>query len=478
MPIQIGEEKFFTRVDEAIENTFMRHAVSSAQDRLRHSRLESAEWLGNWEQWRHLGEQIRAHTLENLDYYLEELSNNVDKAGGTVFFAATAAEATDYIADVVQKKGAQKIVKSKSMVTEEISLNEALEKIGCDVLETDLAEFILQTDDWDAPSHIVVPSLHKNKEQIRDVFHKKLGYEGTSQPEELAAFARGHLRQKFLEAEVGITGCNFAVAESGSIVIVANEGNVRMTTALPKTQITVMGMERIVPTWQELDVVVSLLTRSAVGQRLTSYITGLTGPKGQGDADGPEEFHLVIVDNGRSDILGTEFQSVLHCIRCAACINVCPVYRHIGGHAYGSIYPGPIGAVLTPLLAGYEQYKELPYASSLCGACTEACPVRIPLHPLLIAHRRKIVEEEKLAPVVERFVMRSFQIAARSPRLFNFGTRLAPVFLEPFTHDETIENGPGPLKPWTDIRDFPPPSPKSFHAWMHARQADDGKGEE
>jgi len=469
LPIKIGDKKFFERVDDALDDTFMRSAVRSAQDRLRHSRLESADALGNWEQWRRLGEQIRSHTLENLDYYLQQLSDNVSKVGGTVFFAKTAKDATDYISRVVQSKQARKVVKSKSMVTEEISLNEALEGIGCEVLETDLAEFILQVDDNDAPSHIVVPSLHKNKEQIRDVFQRKLGYQGTSAPEELAAFARERLRQDFLTADVGITGCNFAVAESGSIVIVANEGNVRMTTTLPKTQITVMGMERIVPTWEELDILVSLLTRSAVGQRLTSYITGLTGPRGANDADGPEDFYLVIVDNGRSDILGTEFQSALHCIRCAACINVCPVYRHIGGHAYGSIYPGPIGAVLTPLLAGYKGYKELPYASSLCGACTEACPVRIPLHNLLIAHRRKIVEEEQMSPKSERIAMRGFKIAAKSPRLFKFGLKVAPTMLGPFTHAGSITKGPGPLKSWTDIRDFPAPSRTSFHEWYKRR---------
>lgn len=467
--MKIGDKKFFDRVDEAVDDTFMRAAVRSAQDRLRGSRLASAELLGNWEQWRRLGEQIRAHTLENLDFYLEQLSDQVSKAGGTVFFAATAKDATDYISRVVQGKQARKIVKSKSMVTEEISMNEALEEIGCEVLETDLAEFILQVDDHDAPSHIVVPSLHKNKEQIRDVFRDKLGYQGSAKPEALAAFARERLRQQFLTADVGITGCNFAVAESGSIVIVANEGNVRMTTTLPKTQITVMGMERIVPTWEELDVVVSLLTRSAVGQSLTSYITGLTGPKGAEDVDGPEDFHLVIVDNGRSDILGTEFQSVLHCIRCAACVNVCPVYRHIGGHAYGSIYPGPIGAVLSPLLGGYKAYKELPYASSLCGACTEACPVRIPLHNLLIAHRRKIVEEEHLSPPGERIAMRTFKVVADSPGLFKFGLKVAPTLLRPMTHKGAIVKGPGPLKPWTDIRDFPAPNRQSFHAWYERK---------
>lgn len=475
MGIHIGEDKFFTRVAKAITKDYMREAVKSAQDRLRERRLKAADELGDWEEWRNHGEEIRRHTLENLDYYLLQLSDNVEKAGGHVYFAKTENEVNEYIQGIIRKKNAKKVVKSKSMVTEEISLNKALEEAGCKVVETDLAEFILQTDDHDPPSHIVVPCLHKNRDQIREIFQEKLGYQGSSIPEEMTAFVRGRLREEFLTADIGITGCNFAVAESGSISIVANEGNARLSTTLPKTMITVMGMERIVPTWEELDIMVSLLCRSAVGQRLTSYITGFTGPRGPGDIDGPEEFHLVIVDNGRSDILGTEFQSTLNCIRCAACINVCPVYRHIGGHAYGSIYPGPIGAILTPLLGGYEKYKELPYASSLCGACTEVCPVKIPIHKLLILHRRKIVEEEKMSPVSERVAMRAFRWAGKSPKMFRVGTKVAPILLQPFTHEETISKGPGPLKPWTDIRDFPPPSRETFHKWYLKRSREEEK---
>ncbi len=364
----------------------------------------------------------------------------------------------------------KKIIKAKSMVTEEISMNEALEELGCEVIESDLGEYILQIDDHEPPSHIVAPALHKNKDQIRDTFKTKKGYTKSSKPEELARFAREQLREEFLTADLGITGCNFAVAESGTITLVTNEGNARLATALPKTQITVMGMERIVPTWQELDIMVSMLCRSAVGQKLTSYVTGLTGPKREGEADGPEEFHLVIVDNGRSRILGTEFQSALHCIRCAACINVCPIYRHIGGHSYGSIYPGPIGAVLSPLLGGYDDYKELPYASSLCAACTDACPVKIPLHDLLIKHRRNIVEEQGKAPFGEKLAMKGFGLAAKSSKLFNNATKVAPTVMGPFAKEGKISKGPGPVKPWTDIRDFPEPSKQSFRQWYAKRE--------
>ncbi|MCG6170507.1 iron-sulfur cluster-binding protein [Anoxybacillus sp. LAT_35] len=467
MKINMGE--FHERVEKGIHNTFMRGAVAGAQERLRTRRLEAAEELGNWEEWRALGEEIRQHTLENLDYYLMQLSENVKKRGGHVFFAQTAEEANDYICRVVASKQAKKIVKSKSMVTEEIHMNAALEKLGCEVIETDLGEYILQVDDHDPPSHIVAPALHKNKEQIRDVFQKKLAYTKTEKPEELALHARAMLRQQYLTADVGITGCNFAVAESGSITLVTNEGNADLVTALPKTQITVMGMERIVPTFEEMEVLVSLLTRSAVGQKLTSYITVLTGPREEGEVDGPEEFHLVIVDNGRSDILGTEFQPVLQCIRCAACVNVCPVYRHIGGHSYGSIYSGPIGAVLSPLLGGYDDYKELPYASTLCAACTEACPVKIPLHELLLKHRQTIVEREGKAPISEKLAMKAFGLGAASSLLYKLGSKMAPTAVNPFTTNDRISKGPGPLKAWTDIREFPAPEKERFRDWLKQR---------
>jgi len=470
MGIQFGDVVFYRRVDKGIRDQFMRSAVRAAQERMRTSRLRAAEELGDWEEWRRLGEEIRRHTLEHLDYYLEQLSDRVHALGGHVFFAQTAEEATSYIRDVVQKRDARRIVKSKSMVTEEISLNDVLEAIGCRVVETDLGEYILQVDDHDPPSHIVGPSVHKDRERIRRVFAEKLGYTGSAEPEEMTAFVRQQLRPDFLTAEVGITGCNFAVAESGTVCLVTNEGNGRLVTSLPPVHIAVMGMERIVPTWEELEVMVGLLCRSAVGQKLTSYINCLTGPKAAGDVDGPEEFHLVIIDNGRSDILGTEFQSVLQCIRCGACLNVCPVYRHIGGQAYGSIYSGPIGAVLSPLLGGEDLYRELPYASSLCAACTEACPVNIPLHELLIRHRQKTAEKKRQSPLGERLAMKAFGMVAESPRLYRWGTKLARTALRPWEKDGAIRQGPGPLQPWTSIRDLPSPKRETFREWLENRR--------
>ncbi|KGX85589.1 LutB/LldF family L-lactate oxidation iron-sulfur protein [Pontibacillus litoralis] len=470
MGIKIGNAPFKERIQEGISNDFMRGAVSSAQGRMRTGRLTAAEELGDWEDWRVLGEEIRSHTLTNLDYYLQQLSDQVVKRGGKVFFAQTAEEANEYVQNVIKQKNAKKIVKSKSMVTEEIGLNAAIEQAGAEVIETDLGEWILQLDDHDPPSHIVTPALHKNKEQIRDTFAEKKGYDKSSKPEELAAFAREQLREDFLTADVGITGCNFAVAESGAVTLVTNEGNARLATSLPDTQISVMGMERIVPTWEDLDIVVSLLTRAAVGQKLTSYVTAITGTRLEEEVDGPEDYHLVIVDNGRSNILGTEFQSALHCIRCAACINVCPVYRHVGGHSYGSIYPGPIGAVLTPLLDGYDNHKELPYASTLCAACTEACPVRIPLHEHLIRHREIIVEKENKAPASEKLMMEGFAKWGSHPAAYKLSAKMARTALKPWTKDEKITNGPGPLKGWTDVRDFPAPSKQSFRAWFKSRE--------
>ncbi|NCU18860.1 LutB/LldF family L-lactate oxidation iron-sulfur protein [Pallidibacillus pasinlerensis] len=468
MSLKLKETAYSKRIKEGIKDDFARNAVASAQGRFRTGRLTQAAILGDWEEWRRLGEEIRSHTIENLDYYLMQLSENVSKRGGNVFFASTAEEANDYIKNIIKQKNAKKIVKSKSMVTEEIKLNEAIQETGAEVVESDLGEWILQLD-GDQPSHIVTPALHKDREQMRQTFTEKRGYTGSSDPDELAQFARQQLRNDFLTADIGITGCNFAIAESGTITLVTNEGNADMVYSVPDTLITVMGMERIVPTWEEMEVLVSLLTRSAVGAKITSYVTAYTGVRSEEEIDGPEEYHLVIVDNGRSKILGTEFQAALHCIRCGACMNVCPVYRHIGGHAYNSVYPGPIGAVLTPLLDGYEDHKELPYASTLCGACTEACPVKIPLHEMLIMHRQKIVEEEKKAPLSEKLMMKGVGMWGGNPSIYNMSTKMAHTALKPFEKDGVIKKGPGPLKGWTDSRDLPAPPKESFRQWFKNR---------
>ncbi len=471
MGIKIGNAAFEERADEALRDQNVQRAVPSAQERLQSVRLKAVSELDDWERWRDLGEEIRSHTIDNLDYYLTELSNNVAKRGGHVFFAETAEDANRYIEEVVRNKQAKKIVKSKSMVTEEIGLNPILEKAGCEVIETDLGEYIIQLD-HDHPSHFLGPALHKTREQVKDIFSEKRGYTGTEEPEELTQFAREQLRKEFLSADIGITGCNFAIANSGTVGIVTNEGNARLSTTVPKTQITVMGMERLVPSWEDFEVMVSILCRSAVGQKLSTYVTAVSGPRLEGEADGPEEFHLVIVDNGRSGILGTQFQSALHCIRCSACVNVCPVYRHIGGHAYGSIYQGPIGAVLTPLLGGYVEYKELPYASSLCAACTDVCPVRIPLHELLYKHRQRIVQEEGLASAGEKMAMKTFRTVTSSSRLYKMSTKSATVVRGMIAG--MSKGGPKPIRGWTQSRNLPSVGKKRFRDLYKERKKGGG----
>lgn len=333
---------------------------------------------------------IRADVLARLPDLLSQLADRVLVAGGSVCWAPTAADARQYVLDVAARRGARKIVKGKSMLSEEIELNPALEAAGIEVTETDLGEWIIQVAN-ETPSHIIVPAIHKDRGQIRDALQRVAEGDLSDVPEELAAFARTQLRAKFLEAEIGITGVNFGVAATGSCVLVTNEGNGRLCSSVPPVHIALMGMERVVADWQQLDVLLSLLPRSATGQAVTTYVSAMTGPRRHDEADGPDEFHLVIVDNGRSDVVASEFAEMLSCIRCGACLNVCPVYRQVGGHAYGWVYSGPMGAVLTPLFASEEHASapELANASSLCGACWEACPVGIPLQDLLLAQRRK-----------------------------------------------------------------------------------------
>lgn len=467
MSLRTSSLAFKDRVNHEVHNEIMRKAVVKAQETIGANRQKMVEELGHWEEWRDLSKQIRNHVLANLDAYLYQLSENVQKNGGHVYFAETAEEAREYIRQVALAKNAKKIVKSKSMVTEEIGMNEALQQEGMEVIETDLGEYLLQIS-GDKPSHIVVPAIHKDRKQIRQDLHDKLGYEGSETPEEMTRFIRSKIRQDFLEADIGISGCNFAVAETGSVCLVTNEGNLRLVTTLPKTHIAVMGMERLAPTFKEVDVLITMLARSAVGAKLTGYNTWLTGPRLEGETDGPEEFHLVVVDNGRSDVLASDFKEVLRCIRCGACLNTCPAYRQIGGHGYGSIYPGPIGAVISPLLGGYDQFKELPYACSLCTACNSVCPVKIPLAQLISKHREKLVELGK-TPKMERLSIFGFTLANAHPTLWKVGVNLGAKVA-----GKLIKNGKaavtvGALSEWTKARDLPQPEGESFRQWFKNR---------
>jgi len=459
-----NQTAFQERVDKSLNDDFLRKALVAAQEKLRNGKKEQSEILGNWENWRKRAEQIRQHTIENLDSYLEQFALNAEKQGAKVFFATDKTEAVEYIKSLAIQKKAKSIVKSKSMVSEEIHLNQALESAGIEVVETDLGEYIIQLAK-ETPSHIIVPAIHKTKEQVAELFSKVAGEELPADPQELAKFARKVLREKFLQADIGVSGANFAVAESGSIVLFSNEGNARLTTTLPKTHVVTMGMERIVPNWEALDSLLSLLPRSATGQKITSYVTGVTGPKRVGDVDGPEEMHIVIIDNGRLKILGTEYQDILHCIRCGACLNHCPVYRHIGGHAYGSVYPGPIGSVLTPLLNGLDEWKELPYASSLCGACSETCPVGIPLDNYLVKLRRDVVETGR-ASKLEKIAFQAFGFATGNPSFYKLGVNMADSALKPFAKGERyLVKAPFVLKNWTKVKDLPMPPKLSFRQW-------------
>ncbi|WP_103106259.1 LutB/LldF family L-lactate oxidation iron-sulfur protein [Brevibacillus reuszeri] len=454
---------FFRRVESALTDEQLQKALPFTQDRLRTARIQAAKEIDHFESMRDMASEMRMHTLENLDSYLEQLATNVRNHGGQAHFARRDRDAVACIQDIIRKTGASSVIKSKSMMTEEIHLNKHLENAGVKVIESDLGEYIIQLA-GESPSHLIAPAIHKSRKQVSELFSKVANRELSDRTEELCQFAREQLRSEFLQADIGITGCNFAVAESGTIVLISNEGNARLTTTMPKVHIALMGIERIVPTWNDLGMIVPMLTWSATGQKISVYMTAITGPRHQEDIDGPVEFHLIILDNGRSDILGTAYQEVLKCIRCGACLNVCPVYRQIGGHAYGGVYSGPIGSVLTPLLGGYEEWGELPYSSSLCGACTEVCPVKIPLHDLLLEHRKDEVEQGH-SPFLEKVAFQTFQQVTRHPALYQAAVSMAQVGSRLFGSEQHITDAPGPLANWTETRDLPQPAKQSFHSW-------------
>jgi L-lactate dehydrogenase complex protein LldF len=407
----------------------------------------------------------RAHTIAHLDRYLEQFAREVERHRGKVFWAATAQEACDYILGLARARGISLVAKSKSMVSEEIGLNAALEAAGIRVVETDLGEFIIQLA-GERPSHIITPAIHKRREDVSQLFQKHLGMPPTDEIPAMTAAARQALRQVFLDARMGISGVNFGIAETGTLVLVTNEGNGRMVTTLPPIHVALMGIERVVPTWEDAEILLRVLARSATGQALTAYTSFLTGPRRPKEPDGPEELHVVLVDNGRSRWLGTPLEEALYCIRCGACLNACPVYQAIGGHAYGSVYPGPIGSIVTPML-GEGAGAELAYASSLCGACQEICPVRIAIPDLLIRWRQ--MEAGRLLPAWERAALWAYARIARHPAAWARLGRWAMALLRRLGRGGWLRWGPGPLRAWTAIRDLPVPQRPAFREWWASR---------
>ncbi|MDI1463515.1 LutB/LldF family L-lactate oxidation iron-sulfur protein [Catellatospora sp. KI3] len=448
---------------DALADPQLRRNIGAATATIRGKRAHVVAELDDWEQLRLAGQAVKAATMSRLDEHLRRLEQEVTARGGTVHWARDAAEANRIVTGLVRATGADEVVKVKSMVTQEIGLNEALAEAGIAAWETDLAELIVQLG-HDTPSHILVPAIHRNRAEIREIFLREMpGADPalTDDPRALAMAARAHLRRKFLTARVAVSGANFAVADTGTLLVVESEGNGRMCLTLPDTLITVMGIEKVVPTWADLEVFLQLLPRSSTGERMNPYTSAWTGVV---PGDGPQEFHLVLLDNGRTAVLADEVgREALHCIRCSACLNVCPVYERTGGHAYGSVYPGPIGAVLTPLLTGTAGNPSLPYASTLCGACFDACPVRIDI-PSLLVHLRSRTTQERALPSAEAVAMAAASWVMASPWRFGWAGRLARLG-RLFARRGRIRRLPPPLSAWTTARDAPAPPPQTFRDW-------------
>ena len=468
MPTYLGMPSFPVAARTAVADSQLRRNLAHATRTIRAKRTAAVAELTDWEALRAAAKAIKDHTLANLDTYLVRLEEKVTQAGGHVHWAQDAAEANAIVAGLVRATGADQVVKVKSMVTQEIGLNEALAADGIHALETDLAELIVQLG-HDRPSHILVPAIHRNRSEIREIFRREMPdapADLSDDPAMLAAAARSHLRQAFLSAKVGISGANFAIAETGSLVVVESEGNGRMCLTLPQTLISVVGIEKILPSWRDLEVFLALLPRSSTAERMNPYTSAWTGVT---PGDGPEDFHLVLLDNGRTSALADHVgRQALRCIRCSACLNVCPVYERTGGHAYGSPYPGPIGAIISPLLRGVTSPIDasLPFASTLCGACYDVCPVAINIPEALVYLRSKVVDAKRdkhFSP--ERTVFGLSGRVLRSPRLLAAAQRAASQGGKLIARSGVIRRLPPPLGGWTQTRDAPVPPPESFRAW-------------
>ena len=419
----------------------------------------------DWQAARTAASTIKWEAINHLDAYLIEFVEKLTGRGTKVFWASSGQEARDYVVALAREKGARSIIKSKSMTSEEIHLNEALRQAGYEVVESDLGEYIVQLRE-EAPYHLVFPAMHLTRHEISDLFQEKLHTPPTDSPEELTMIARRALRLKYLEADIGISGANFGIAETGMISITENEGNARLTTALPKVHVALMGIEKVIPRLADLALFLPMLATAGTGQQITCYNSLIGGPRQPDETDGPEEFHLILLDNQRTQLLAdAEQRDALHCIRCGACLNVCPIYRNVGGHTYATTYQGPIGSVITPHLRGLMDWKHLSYASSLCGACTETCPVKIDLHHHLLHNRRNAVAKQP--DPAERFAFRAFAFMTRFPGLLNRLTRLSRHFIPLANAARSIL--PPPVKGWVASRDLPAIAEKSFRDYWRTR---------
>lgn len=475
---QLTSETFDRNARTALKDIHLRGALKNLAQTFGERRKLAITTVENWEDLRETARLVKEETLLNLDKYLEQFAANAERAGAKIHWARDGKEACAIVLNLIGERQASKVVKSKSMATEEIHLNRALEDNGINPVETDLGEWIIQLAN-ETPSHIVVPAIHKTKEQIADLFAEKVGIEKTDDVAVLTQTARRVLRERFATAEIGISGVNFGVAETGTILILENEGNARLTTSLPRTHIAVMGIEKIIPKFTDLDVFLKLLPRSGTGQRLTTYQSLITGTKRKSGDEGPDEVHIVLMDNGRSKMLAHPVtRQSLACIRCGACLNACPVYGQIGGHAYGAVYPGPIGAVITPQLVGIGKTKQLPFASTLCGACREVCPVKIDIPELLLHLRAEITDGAAngrqtdiriKAKFAERLAFGIYSLAWSNAGVYKFGTKAARVMQKLIARNGKIGKVSGilgklapPLGNWTAFRDAPTIAPQSF----------------
>jgi L-lactate dehydrogenase complex protein LldF len=460
---------FTDRARAAIGNHPLHVALDRTTAQLGLRRSTALESLDRFDDVRTLARRAKMELLRHLSDSLQQFERRLIDNGVRVHWAGTGDDANRIITDIAKRTGVRRVAKAKSMASEETHLNQALEHAGLEVIETDLGEYIVQLAN-DRPSHIIAPIIHMTREQVGRLMHDRLNVPYTDDVQVLARHARERLRDEFLRADMGITGANFGVVENGTICLVTNEGNGRMVTTLPRIHVALMGIEKLVPTMADLDRFLKLLARSATGQKLTAYTTLIRGPRRAGDDCGPEEVHVVLLDNGRTTILAGETAEILGCIRCGACLNVCPIYRSIGGHAYGDVYPGPVGAIVTPGLRGLDQHADLPGASTLCGACRDVCPVRLDIPRMLLALRQRVVTETS-QPLELRVGIKTFARVATRPRLYRTMARLARWLLRGRATNGWITHVPGLAAGWTRSRDLKAPAERTFEELWRARRA-------